>query len=200
MKNYVWLLLLCCSISKNNILFAQQLNDSFIDEYVNENIYTCPSYYIQAFSVEELCNSSYASQNGISNIPNATQRQNLQILINNYIIPLSRMYNGPIAISSGFRGAILNAAVGGSSTSNHLKGQAVDLSINNSESGARALWELAQKSIEFDECYLESKTTSKGTVWWLHLSYRSEGNRMKVAYLQNNSVVFGKCLPPKTYY
>ena len=73
------------------------------------------------FSLEELTTTN----TGLSNVPGATARANLERLANEVLEPLRERF-GPIIISSGFRNAATNAAVGGVSDSAHLSGSAVD--------------------------------------------------------------------------
>ncbi|MBQ6405708.1 MAG: hypothetical protein IJJ62_02525, partial [Prevotella sp.] len=86
----------------------------------------------------------------------------------------------PIIINSGFRSAEVNRAVGGSPTSNHLTGCAVDIRVCGMEQLLRyavILLDISDESKEdFDELLLERK----GCVLWLHFAVRPKDNRRKV--------------------
>ena len=68
------------------------------------------------------------TKTGIVNIPNVSQTNALRILCRDILEPLREYGNtGPIIVESGFRSSAVNKAVGGVSTSQHLKGQAADI-------------------------------------------------------------------------
>ena len=73
---------------------------------------------------------------------------------------------GPVSIHSGFRGPSLNAAVGGSTTSQHCKGEAVDLHAANANLVVVYEWIVAS-GLPFGQVILEGVTA---TPTWIHLS------------------------------
>jgi len=77
------------------------------------------------FTLEELCDSDTALRRGIDNQPDADAKANLYILLAG-LERVREVLGKPMYISSGFRGPKLNAAVGGSSKSAHMKGLAAD--------------------------------------------------------------------------
>ena len=79
------------------------------------------------FTLEELISSNTAQAKGIDNIPGAIEKQNLKLLAQTVLQPIRDKYGKPISVTSGYRCPKLNAAVGGSKTSQHLKGQAADI-------------------------------------------------------------------------
>ncbi|MBQ2675382.1 MAG: hypothetical protein IJG07_12010 [Prevotella sp.] len=90
----------------------------------------------------------------------------------------------PIIINSGFRSEAVNKAVGGSATSNHLTGCAVDIRVCGIEQLLRyavILLDISDESHEdFDELLIEKK----GSVMWLHFAVRPKDNRRKVRLIQ----------------
>ncbi len=80
------------------------------------------------FTLAEMCASETAKAKGIKNQPTVTEVVNLCLLCTKVLDPL-RKAMGPITISSGYRCAALNKAVGGVSNSQHMKGQAADINI-----------------------------------------------------------------------
>lgn len=140
------------------------------------------------FSIEELCNSSTAKRKGINNSPSLEHKENLILLIKKLLDPIREKYGKPITISSGYRSPLLNAAVGGSPTSNHSMGCAADCVCPDID----LLWNIA-KGFKLDECFKESRDIkdSKGKVIgkseWVHLAYRKNGNRQKIGTLHNDS-------------
>jgi len=155
----------------------------------------------QHFTLGELCKT----KTGIENIPNEEQVNNLKRVCR-WLEELRLRYNQlyvcgtvpqcceqhswdspeeePIIINSGFRSAEVNKAVGGSSTSNHLTGCAVDIRVCGIEQLLRyavILLDISDESKEdFDELLIEKK----GSVMWLHFAVRPTGNRRKVRLMQ----------------
>ena len=78
--------------------------------------------------------SNTASARGIDNsFVSDEHRNNAKLLCEKVFQPLRAFIGKPITISSGYRSPKLNKAVGGSSTSQHCYGQAMD--IDSSEAG-----------------------------------------------------------------
>ena len=132
------------------------------------------------------------TKSGIDNVPNEAQVENLRRVCR-WLEELRLRYNlnkkekiknkdeeEPIIINSGFRSAEVNKAVGGSPSSNHLTGCAVDIRVCGMEQLLRyavILLDISDESKEdFDELLLERK----GPVLWLHFAVRPKGNRRKV--------------------
>ena len=79
------------------------------------------------FTLRELIRSDYAARHGIPNLPGPEARENLKRLAEFLEECRSALENRPIQILSGYRSRLLNAAVGGSSRSQHLTGLAADV-------------------------------------------------------------------------
>ena len=135
---------------------------------INENL--------EFFTIEELCKSSTANNRGISNVPNSEVIYNLRMLILNVLDPLRRKYGKAIHVTSGYRSAQLNKAVGGASTSQHLKGQAVDITTY-SRSGNKRLFNLIRECGCFDQLIDEQNLS------WVHVSFNIERNRKQILHL-----------------
>lgn len=80
------------------------------------------------FALEEFTDSQTAARKGINNVPasNSQERRNLQRLAETMELVRVVLGGMPILISSGYRGAAVNAAVGGSTNSKHMSGLACD--------------------------------------------------------------------------
>ena len=91
----------------------------------------------------------------------------------------------PIIISSGYRSAELNRKVGGSPTSNHLTGCAVDIRVAGIEQALRyavILMDYADETKQdYDELFIEKNRY--GAIW-LHFAVRPSDNRRKVRLIQ----------------
>ena len=88
----------------------------------------------------------------------------------------------PIIITSGYRSPQLNRKVGGSPTSNHLTGCAVDIRCYGPEQMIRMasiLLDIADGTKrEFDELILEKR----GSTYWIHFAVRPKDNRRKILF------------------
>ena len=127
------------------------------------------------FSIEELTKSTTAQQKGIKNIPSKEQEQNLIALIENVLDPLREAYGRPIVVTSGFRCKELNKAVGGASNSQHMTGQAADISsYRNTKAENEILFNLIKK-LPFDQLINEKDFS------WIHVSY-SDRNRREIIW------------------
>lgn len=125
------------------------------------------------FTIEELCRSNVAQIRKIENKPDAGQIENLTALVTNVLDPLRERFGKPIAINSGFRSKDLNRAVGGASTSQHLKGEAADICAGTKEDN-RKLFEIIRKELPFDQLINENNYS------WVHVSYREGANRKQL--------------------
>ena len=122
------------------------------------------------FSLSEFTKSITAERLGISNKPDYRQRLALQHLCREVLEPLRKHYGKPIRITSGFRCEELNKAVGGVGRSQHLFGEAADLSVPN-EQVARDWFQWIVRNTDFDQMLFEHSSRMRNR--WLHLSCRT---------------------------
>lgn len=126
------------------------------------------------FSISELCASSKAKQAKIDNIPSDLSiMDNMINLIVYCLQPLREDWGESIHISSGYRCPKLNKLVGGSSTSSHMEGSAVDIYVKGDMEKFFQYVREYFKHHEFDQCIKEKVGNSN----WLHISYRKGNNR-----------------------
>jgi zinc D-Ala-D-Ala carboxypeptidase len=81
-------------------------------------------------TLKEFQASGLATLRNLNNEMSATQIESAKLLCENVFEPLRLYLNTPIKISSGFRCLQVNRLIGGSATSQHTKGEAMDLQIN----------------------------------------------------------------------
>lgn len=79
------------------------------------------------FTIKELCDSTTAKRLKIDNTPSEEIKKHLEELTDTILDPLRKAWGSAIIVNSGYRCERLNNAVGGSKTSAHLLGYAVDL-------------------------------------------------------------------------
>lgn len=134
---------------------------------------------MQYFTLNELTKSNTAIRKGINNTPNAEQIKNLEALVNYILDPLRKYYGKPIIVTSGFRCKELNNIVGGSKTSDHMTGCAVDIrTVQDTKEENKKLFDLALKlNLPFDQLIDEYNYD------WVHISY-SPKNRRQVLHIK----------------
>ena len=127
------------------------------------------------FALSEITHSNTAKRLGIDNEPTETHLQNMQHLVDNLLQPL-RDAVGPIRVSSGYRNPALNRAIGGSRSSQHCKGEALDLQFwKNGKMMNELIYEwILDSGIEFDQMINEFDFA------WIHISLKKKGSRNQV--------------------
>lgn len=127
------------------------------------------------FTRAEIEHSNTAKRLGISNEMSEEHLENMQHLIDRLIQPL-RDSIGPIRVSSGYRSKALNRAIGGSSRSQHSKGQALDLQFwQNGKMMNELVYDwILDSNIEFDQMINEFDFS------WIHISLKKKGNRKQI--------------------
>jgi len=127
------------------------------------------------FALSEITRSNTAKRLGIDNEPTEKHLQNMQYLVNNLLQPL-RSAVGPIRISSGYRNPSLNRAIGGSRSSQHCKGQALDIQFwQMGEMNNKVIYDwILASGLEFDQMINEFDFA------WIHISLKAKGNRKQV--------------------
>ncbi len=126
------------------------------------------------FTLEELTHSSTAKGLGIKNEPNEEQILNLTAFVKNVLQPLRDAQGIPIFISSGYRCPELNKAVGGSPNSQHMKGEAADIRVEDAKDAIEKLHIIIERGV-FDQLILEIKAKTGGM--WIHVSCHREINK-----------------------
>ena len=108
------------------------------------------------------------------NIPNEEQIKNLQALVDNVLQPLRDLYGKPIRINSGFRSLEVNKKIKGAPKSQHLKGEAADISCENNA----LLFRLIRDSFDFDQLLWEKGNDIQPA--WVHVSFSRTKNRKQI--------------------
>lgn len=117
------------------------------------------------FSLDELT----ATNTRIDNTPPQDVTNNLIALAERVLQPARERYGKPITVNSGYRSPAVNARVGGASSSQHLTGQAADITTGSKAENRKLFALLAQ--MDFDQLIDEKDMT------WIHVSYKTTGNR-----------------------
>lgn len=121
------------------------------------------------FSIAEMVRSDTADRKGINNRLPQELLPAMNALIDNVLDPLREWYGKPIRTNSGYRCPELNAAIGGSKTSQHVKGEAADIDTGNRQQN-KLLFDYIRKNLPFDQLIWEHGGD------WVHVSFRADGN------------------------
>lgn len=129
------------------------------------------------FTLQEFTKSQTALRMGIDNTPEEDHLVAAQSL---FLMVVQRVRDnfGPTVINSGYRGPKLNEAVGGSSKSQHCKGEAVDIEVPGVPNATVAEW--IRDNLDFDQLILEFYTPGIPDSGWVHVSYKHGENRKSV--------------------
>jgi uncharacterized protein YcbK (DUF882 family) len=129
------------------------------------------------FELAEFIRSSTAKRAGISNMPTDAHINNMKLLCEKVLEPIRVHFARPIIISSGYRSAALNRAIGGSTTSQHSSGEAADIDMDGTNVTNAQIFNYIKDNLEFDQLIWEFGTTTNPN--WVHVSYESTGRQRK---------------------
>lgn len=132
-------------------------------------------------SLAEVTKSDTATRRGISNEPTPEHLENLKTICVEVFDKVREHFGVPIYISSGYRSAALNKAIGGSKTSDHNLGRALDLDQDFRGNGVTNMqvFEFIKDNLEFDQLIGEFQRAD-GDFEWIHVGYRKGANRKQI--------------------
>ena len=142
-------------------------------------------------SYKEGVRSNTATRKGIDNTPNDEQLENMKLVAEQVFEPLRVYVNGPIKINSFFRCPELNKAIGGSSKSQHCKGQAMDIDDTFGHMTNAEMYNFIKEHLDFDQMIWEFGDDDNPD--WVHVSYVSpekNRNRCLKAYRENGKTKY----------
>lgn len=131
-------------------------------------------------SYEEAIKSNTAELRGIDNTPTPEHLLNMKHVAQNVFDPVRRHVGGPLYASSFYRSPKLNSAIGGSSkTSQHMKGEAIDIDCDKYGNGTnRDVFNFIMTKLIFDQLIMEYPD-ALGNPSWVHVSLRRDGNNRR---------------------
>jgi hypothetical protein len=129
--------------------------------------------------LSEVIRSESAKRKGISNMPTQEHIENFKLLAEKIFQPIREHFRCPIHISSGYRSKELNAAIGGSLTSQHCSGEAIDIDMDGTPNGVtnRMVFDYIKDNLDFDQLIYEFGDSKNPD--WVHVSYESSGKQRK---------------------
>ena len=128
-------------------------------------------------TLKEATFSQTAENLKINNTPGQKELEAMMLVAEKCFEPLRTWYGKPIRINSFYRNAALNKAVKGSSTSQHLKGEAIDLDAGSKEENKK-LFEWCRDNLTFDQLINEYNYS------WVHISYSKTKNRKQILIIK----------------
>lgn len=130
------------------------------------------------FTYAECTTSAKAKENRIDNTPNAESLSNMVYLCNNILEPLRAYFGKPVKVNSMYRSIATNRLIGGSRTSQHCLGEAVDCEIDGIPNKTIADW--VSEHLKFDQIILEFYNPQEGAnSGWVHISLKRNGTNRK---------------------
>lgn len=133
------------------------------------------------FSISEMLRSDTAIRRCLWNGANLEAEENLRALVEQVLDPLRERYGKPIYVNSGYRCPKLNALIGGAVNSQHMKGEAADITAGSPEENLK-LAKMIEEAGKFDQLIYEKN--SEAGPQWLHVSWKRNGvNRKRVLFM-----------------
>lgn len=143
------------------------------------------------FTLEEFTFSPKAVELNIDNAPNEINITSMKFLCDNILEPARKYFNNPIKILSGFRCPVLNRALGGAPTSQHILGEAADIEVKNIKNDD--VWQFIKLNLPFDQLIAEKLKEVDGNAGWVHVSYKRVGKQRNdaISFLGDGRYVSG---------
>jgi zinc D-Ala-D-Ala carboxypeptidase len=117
--------------------------------------------------------SPTALRNGIKNEPTPEILANMRRVANEVFEPLREWWGKPIRINSFYRSPELNAILKGSKNSQHMTGEAIDISTGD-KANNKQLFDYVKDNLDFDQLIDEYNFQ------WVHISKKKTGNRKQI--------------------
>ena len=131
-------------------------------------------------SLSEVIKSNTATRKCIDNNPTQEHLESLEDIAENIFQPIREHFKVAIGISSGYRSEALNKAIGGSKTSQHSKGEALDLDADMfGKITNKQIFEFIKENLVFDQLIWEFGNEDEPN--WVHVSFTTKRpNRMMI--------------------
>ena len=148
------------------------------------------AYISEHISWTEAIRSKTAKKHEIENIPNQSQIVNMKSIAKNVFEPLRTWANEPIRINSFFRSPELCIKIKSKPTSQHTKGQALDIDAMGQKTNGE-LFEYIKDNLNFDQLIWEHGDSENPD--WIHISYvdkLNNRNRILRAVKKGNKTTY----------
>jgi len=132
-------------------------------------------------TLAECIKSETAIRKQIDNTPSQEHFEAMFLLATKVYDPLCKKLGAKLPFTSFYRSPKLNKAIGGSSTSDHAKGKAIDVDVDGMANITNSVvFNAILNLLDFDQLIWEFGDDTNPA--WVHVSYRKEGNRKQVLY------------------
>ena len=122
------------------------------------------------FTISEMLKSNTAIKQRLWNGANLEVEENLRALVDEVLDPLRERYGKPIYVNSGYRCPELNRLIGGAIKSQHMRGEAADITAGSPAENLK-LARLIEEAGKFDQLIIYPT--------FLHVSWKRNGNNRK---------------------
>ena len=147
------------------------------------------------FTLAELTVSPTAKRLGLPNTPTQEHIANMKYVCQQILEPVRAHFGKPVQINSSYRSPAVNKAVGGSPTSQHSNGEAVDFEIPGISNKVVADW--VADNLVFDQVILEFYNAKDGAnSGWVHASIKRNGNNRGQRLIATKSKAGGTVYTP----
>ena len=128
-------------------------------------------------SYAEATYSQKAIDKKLDNTPNSEQLICMKLVAAKVFEPLREWYGKALTISSFFRSTTVNRAVGGAASSQHVKGQAIDIDAGSEEENEK-IFNYIKENLQYDQLINEYDFS------WVHVSFKATGNRNQIVIIK----------------
>ena len=147
------------------------------------------------FTLAELTVSPTAKRLGLPNTPTAAHIENMKYVCEKILEPVRAHFGKPVQVNSSYRSPAVNKAVGGSPTSQHSNGEAVDFEVPGISNKVVADW--VADNLEFDQVILEFYSAKDGAnSGWVHASIKRSGANRRQRLIATKSKSGGTVYTP----
>jgi zinc D-Ala-D-Ala carboxypeptidase len=121
------------------------------------------------FDLDEFMQSEYGARHGIDNTPSLATLASLRVTAEGMEMVREELGNNPVSVTSAYRCVRINRAIGGSTNSQHCKGEAVDFKCADFGTPLAIVDKIRKSKIKFDQLILEY--WQGGNTGWVHISF-----------------------------
>ncbi|MEZ4463746.1 MAG: D-Ala-D-Ala carboxypeptidase family metallohydrolase [bacterium] len=144
------------------------------------------------FTLAEFSRSETAARRGLPNQPGAVQISRMRALCQRVLEPVREHFAVPVTVVSGYRSLQVNRAVGGSRTSQHMQGEAADITVWGYGVVDVYNWIAFYSGLDYDQIIHEFGS-------WVHISFterRPNRNMALRAYRHNGTTRYARVYEP----
>ena len=138
-----------------------------------------PERFSTYVSFAEGIKSQTATTNGIDNMPKTQEVIDNMIAVATHVFdPIRQFVGSPLYVSSFYRSPELNTFVGGSTDSQHCKGEAIDIDADVfGGTTNQKIFEFIRDNLDFDQIIHEFGHEQNPA--WIHVSFKRNGVNRK---------------------